>query len=452
MPERDKFDCKDILLIVITCLLIISVIAFCVSVSSYAILNERTNISDVKTSEACIASESLEREIVDNYAMPDSNIVYYDYSNYHSDYGNIDYDDINGDVFYEVTWDLQALEDVFYIDDLPTYFQVTGIVYNLVMLIYPSVDDIWQLQETSFIVSGFESNSIYSNSYYTYELLYSWQAQESLNVPVRNSIFSAGDSIHVGALIYDYYDFVQGMEFEVEFEFEITRIYGYNLTSYIQGIEQNAYADGEQLGYQTGHEHGYNAGFTAGYTAGEGYGYNEGLNDGVELGYNSGKADGLTEGYDNGYSVGYGEGETNGYIEGRNEGYAEGYDEGYDRGSYDGYQDGYDDGSYYGYDEGYTEGYDEGYTIGRNTGFNQGVEQAGNYTFFSLITSVFDAPLRVILGEWVDTDGDDVSDTLEGGFLNFYVPVLDIDLAPLIISLFTVCIIILVLRFILVRL
>lgn len=130
------------------------------------------------------------------------------------------------------------------------------------------------------------------------------------------------------------------------------------------------------------------------------------------------------------------------------EGYRYGYDDGYVTGNEEGLLQGYNNG----YADGNQVGYDDGYRVGRAEGFSDGVEQAGDYTFFSLITSVFDAPLRVILGQWVDVNGDGVVDELRGGFLNFYVPVLDIDLAPLIISLFTVCIIIIVIRFVLARL
>ena len=59
-----------------------------------------------------------------------------------------------------------------------------------------------------------------------------------------------------------------------------------------------------------------------------------------------------------------------------------------------------DDNYFYnnGYNNGYTSGYNNGYTSGYNKGYNKGVEEAGNYTFFSLISAVMDAPLKVFYG------------------------------------------------------
>lgn len=403
MPEKEKFDLKDILLIVLSFLLIVAVIALSVSFSSYAILSQRVNVTHANSSEACISSESFEREIADNYAMPDSNIVSYTFDAIVYEYGTIDYTALDGSFsFLDVIISVEELVSDFDLD-LPTYFQTTALVYDLNVYMYSVVDDIWQSSETSVLIGGAESNSIYSYSYPSYELVWDWQSGNG-SFYNRDSVFSAGDSISISARVDNSSGFYQGMEFELEYEIELTRIYGYNLNSYIQDT------------------------YDSGLDYGRLIGYNEGLDAGTEQGYNQG------------------------YTEGNLAGYQTGYQEGYSAGEGDGYNEGFDTGTEQGYTQGYDEGYDRGFIVGKNTGFNEGVQQAGDYTFFSLITSVFDAPLRVILGEWVDTNNDGVVDELTGGFLNFYVPVLDVDLAPFILSMFTVCIIIIVIRFVLARL
>lgn len=140
--------------------------------------------------------------------------------------------------------------------------------------------------------------------------------------------------------------------------------------------------------------------------------------------------------YDVIYDYGYDDGEQGGYDAGYDAGYEVGEDAGFDLGE----------------DYGYTNGYADGKIEGRNQGYADGVAAAGDYTFFSLITSVFDAPLKVLVGEWVDVDDDGIVDEMRGGMLNFYIPVLDVNLAPLLLSLFTLCIIIIVVRFVLARL
>lgn len=132
------------------------------------------------------------------------------------------------------------------------------------------------------------------------------------------------------------------------------------------------------------------------------------------------------------------------YNRGEEGGYGAGYDAGYEVGE----DAGYDAGVAYGY----TQGFSYGKIEGRNQGYTEGVADAGDYTFFSLVTSIFDAPLKVLVGEWVDTNDDGIVDEMRGGMLNFYIPVLDVNLAPLLLSLFTLCIIIIVVRFVLARL
>lgn len=102
------------------------------------------------------------------------------------------------------------------------------------------------------------------------------------------------------------------------------------------------------------------------------------------------------------------------------------------------------------YDEAYAEGYKTGYGYGKYIGKNEGIEEANDYSFFSLFSAVFDAPITAIVGRWGDSDGDGVYER-EGGMLNFYIPGLDINFAPFLLSIFTLAIIVMIIRFILAR-
>lgn len=102
------------------------------------------------------------------------------------------------------------------------------------------------------------------------------------------------------------------------------------------------------------------------------------------------------------------------------------------------------------YNAGFEYGKRYGILVGREEGYYQGVADANDYSFFSLFTSVFDAPITAIVGKWGDSDGDGVYQR-EGGMLNFYIPGLDINFAPFLLSLFTIAIIILVIRFVMAR-
>lgn len=55
-----------------------------------------------------------------------------------------------------------------------------------------------------------------------------------------------------------------------------------------------------------------------------------------------------------------------------------------------------------GYSNNYSEGYKDGYSVGSSTGYNagysKGVENAGKYTFLSLLGAVVDAPLQAVSG------------------------------------------------------
>lgn len=104
---------------------------------------------------------------------------------------------------------------------------------------------------------------------------------------------------------------------------------------------------------------------------------------------------------------------------------------------YDGeviYQNGYDAGVVDGQQYGEQIGYENGYSDAREYYINN------DFSFFALISSVLDAPLQMIIG----TDE-------KPGMLNFYIPGLDINIAPFLLSLFSVALVITVIRFILAR-
>lgn len=104
------------------------------------------------------------------------------------------------------------------------------------------------------------------------------------------------------------------------------------------------------------------------------------------------------------------------------------------------YDDGYNNGYYDGFDaanntlvtdsKSYTEGYTSGRTAGYSTGYNDGTKAAGNYTFFSLISSVIDVPIQAIKG-----------------LLDFNL--FGVDMSSLYLSLFTLCIVIMVIKLLL---
>lgn len=99
-----------------------------------------------------------------------------------------------------------------------------------------------------------------------------------------------------------------------------------------------------------------------------------------------------------------------------------------------------------GFNAGYNDGRDDGIQYGEQVGYENGYADARDYymnndfSFFALISSVLDAPLQTIIGT------DD-----KPGMLNFYIPGLDINIAPFLLSLFTVALVITVIRFILAR-
>lgn len=95
------------------------------------------------------------------------------------------------------------------------------------------------------------------------------------------------------------------------------------------------------------------------------------------------------------------------------------------------YQDGYNKGVDVGYSQGqvdgYYEGYDDGKRFGYRVGYSDGVGQSNDYTFFGLISAVIDAPL-----------------TYFTSLFNF--DLLGVNLSSFIASLFTLCVIITVVK------
>lgn len=104
------------------------------------------------------------------------------------------------------------------------------------------------------------------------------------------------------------------------------------------------------------------------------------------------------------------------------------YDEGYNNGFLDGFTDA--NNTLVTDSKSYREGYSSGRTAGYSTGYNDGTQAAGNYTFFSLISSVIDVPIQAIKG-----------------LLDFNL--FGVDMSSLYLSLFTLCIVIMVIKLLL---
>lgn len=104
------------------------------------------------------------------------------------------------------------------------------------------------------------------------------------------------------------------------------------------------------------------------------------------------------------------------------------------------YATGYENGRRSGYEGGYSAGLEfafnnidkssASYIAGKNFGYSQGLNDAGDYTFFSLISSVVDVPIKALTG-----------------LLDFNL--FGIDMSALYLSLFTLCIVIMVVKLLL---
>ena len=119
------------------------------------------------------------------------------------------------------------------------------------------------------------------------------------------------------------------------------------------------------------------------------------------------------------------------------------------------------------YDNGYNNGFSDGKTIGYNTGFSagdsagyaRGLESANNYSFLSLFGAIFDAPIQALFGgtqrlpagtKITDKSGNTItltSDTIvnRGGMLNF--DLMGVNLSGFVLALFSLSIIIVVIKF-----
>lgn len=120
---------------------------------------------------------------------------------------------------------------------------------------------------------------------------------------------------------------------------------------------------------------------------------------------------------------------------GLSEGYDKGYTEGYDKGYTAGYDDGYINGVATGKDQAYTT-VNTG-SASYNAGYTAGIASANDYTFMSLIASVIDAPIRAFFGY------------TENGVKHpglFSLDILGFDMSALILSLFSLCVIVLIVK------
>jgi hypothetical protein len=95
----------------------------------------------------------------------------------------------------------------------------------------------------------------------------------------------------------------------------------------------------------------------------------------------------------------------------------------------DGLEFGYSQGKTEGIEQGRQEGYDNGFRVGKAEGYNEGVNDSNTYTFSSLLTSVIDVPLNAFRS-----------------LFNFEF--LGINLTSFFLSLFTVALILVVVRMI----
>ena len=107
--------------------------------------------------------------------------------------------------------------------------------------------------------------------------------------------------------------------------------------------------------------------------------------------------------------------------------------------SYDDYNQLINDAYERGIIQGRTNGYDSGYSTGYSIGYNTGSDDAGTYTFVSLLGAVFDAPITAIVGKY-DTE----SGTRIGGLLNFSV--LGVNISGFVLALLSIGVVLFILR------
>lgn len=99
------------------------------------------------------------------------------------------------------------------------------------------------------------------------------------------------------------------------------------------------------------------------------------------------------------------------------------YNEGYEAGRDSGFNDGFNKGEFEGFESGYSQGKTEGY----NSGYSAGVADSNEFTFNSLISAVFDAPIATI-----------------SGMLDFTI--LGVNIKQFVFSLFSICLVIALVR------
>lgn len=131
------------------------------------------------------------------------------------------------------------------------------------------------------------------------------------------------------------------------------------------------------------------------------------------------------------------------------------YLKGYQAASGDFYNNGYNDGVA----AGEKSGYNKGFTAGDAQGYNRGVEVGGNYSFLGLFGAIFDAPIQAIFGGTTTlpagttiTDKNGNTTTLlssatvhRAGLLNFEL--MGVNLSGFVLALFSISIIVVVIKF-----
>lgn len=112
-----------------------------------------------------------------------------------------------------------------------------------------------------------------------------------------------------------------------------------------------------------------------------------------------------------------------------------------------------------GFSEGQKSGYNTGFSAGDSAGYSRGLEDSNNYSFLSLFGAVFDAPIQALFGgtqrlpagtKITDSNGNTI--TLQtattvnrGGLLNFEL--MGVNLSGFVLALFSLSILIVVIKF-----
>ena len=99
------------------------------------------------------------------------------------------------------------------------------------------------------------------------------------------------------------------------------------------------------------------------------------------------------------------------------------YNYGYSGGYNSGYDTGYSDGK----NNGYSDGYNVGQNVGYNIGYNNGVSESNDYTFLGLVSACIDAPI-----------------TYFNSLFNFEL--LGVNLSSFLTALFTICVIVTIVK------